>query len=104
VSRILAVTQVTDETSRPPAHHLHEQSVDPPVAGHLRVKRGGQHLALAHRDGMPGGRRQQLDTRTDPLHPRRSDEHRMHRLVGTDKSGVPFKRVDLTSKSVAPQE
>src|SRR5688500_2836936 len=36
------------------AHHPAEQPVHPQVAGQLRVERGGEHGALAHRDDPPG--------------------------------------------------
>src|ERR1700756_4019907 len=72
------------------------------VAGHFGVKGRGKHAALPHRDDVPGCLGQYLYAVTDPLYPRRADEHRVHRLVEATEPDVALKRVDLTSKSVAP--
>ncbi len=51
------------------------------IAGHLRMKRGGKHRTLAHRDDVPRRAGQHLHTVTDSLNPWRPDEHRAHRIV-----------------------
>ena len=86
----------------PTVDDVDEQAVNPAIAGHLGVKRRGQHRALPHRDRVIGGPGQHLHTRTDPLHPRRADEDRVHRIVEPVERDIAFERVDLTTKSVAP--
>ena len=56
---------------------------------------------LPHGHGMSGGARQHLDAGPDPLHPRRPDEHRVHRTVEPVEHDVILERIDLTAKGVA---
>ena len=79
-----------------------EQSVDAAVAGHLGMKRRRQHLALPHRDDVVGGPAQHPHVGTDPLHPRRPDEHRVHRAVQPFELDVALEGVDLSTEGVAP--
>src|SRR5271155_767712 len=79
-----------------------EELVDAAIAGHLRVKRRGEHPALPHRDGVSGRPGQYLHTLADPLHPRRADEYPAHRFVEAAEPNIAFERVELTTKSVAP--
>ena len=45
------------------------------------MERRGHDLVVAHRDDVVTGARQHLDIGPDALHPRRADEHRVHRRV-----------------------
>src|SRR6516165_5775564 len=98
----LSVTEATDGASLISIDDIDEQMMDATVAGHLRVKRRRQHGALPHRDDVPRGPGKHLHTVTDPLDPGRADEHRTHRIVETRERDIALKRVDLSSKSIAP--
>src|SRR5262245_59593206 len=63
-------------------HHLAEEPVHAKITGELRMEGGGEQVPLPNRDNPTGGRSvadcsQCLDTRADPLHPRRPDENRV---------------------------
>lgn len=82
----------------------------PPVAGQLRVERGGQHRPLPNRNDPTRGRTrrrhvghpgQHFDVRAGLLHPRRTDEDRPHRVptdareveIGLEGRHLPAERV-----------
>ncbi len=76
--------------SQPTVDNVDEQPVNTPVPRHLRMKRRSQHRTLPHRNGVAGRPGQHLNTRTDPLHPGRADEDRVHRLIEPGERDVAF--------------
>src|SRR3954452_20294375 len=95
------------------ADEVHEQLVDPRVAGHLGVERRGEEVTLADRDDLTGGvprrlslgdPRHHLDPRSDLLHPRRPDEQRVERPVEGSYVDVALEGVDLPTERVAAHD
>src|ERR1700687_2278934 len=79
--------------SGPTADDVDEQLVDAAVAGHLRMERRRQHRALPHGHDMAGGPAEHPHARTDPLDPRRPDEHRVDGRLQAVERDVALERV-----------
>jgi hypothetical protein len=76
-------------------------SCAPAVPGHLRVERGGQHLALAHRHRMPSARWPAPRPRVPPAPPGSPDEHAWISDIQSGEGDIGLERVDLTTEGVA---
>src|SRR3954471_6051586 len=61
-------------------HHVHEQPVQSTITGELGMERGGEHVALPHRDNLTGGTAEHGHVVSRRLDPRRTDEHGAQRV------------------------
>src|SRR3954454_14811626 len=97
---------IDDHLLCPDIHHLpylvEKELVDPRVVGQLRMERGDEDPPLPREHRMPVDLRQHLDVRPRVLDPRRSDEHRAHRLVTVADIEVRLEAVHLPPERVAP--
>jgi hypothetical protein len=96
--------------SRRRADYVHEQAVESGIRRQFRVEAGGQQSALSNgHDGTRaltmGDLSEDFHIRTNALHPRRANEHRMEVLVAEDRNrDVGLEGIDLPTESIATND